>query len=353
MPTIWKKEDRKWRPMAPSGYPNEEKLHDLVEEGPSVLPLSGSPRLTVIGREVMLGTGSADLLAVEDDGRPVVIEVKLRTNPESRRAVIAQVLSYAAALYGMRISELEEKCSKYLGKRGFADIGEGGGQESQTGAFDPEAFRSGLSSYLASGEFRVVVVLDDAPADLVILARYLSDMGERLLVDVLTVHQFIIGTDQDEAILVPERVDLDRPPPVPVRSSKTASRGELLPGPDAFITAAADSPSRDRMLHLAEWAKDLAAEGLVTLHSYVGGTSVTLLPRLKDEGVGLATVWTGGTNLQIWRSVIERRALEVLPEIERLAAPKPVSQGTAVQATEEMLSALRKGYEIAAGVQRP
>ena len=72
-PTIRRREDGKWRPMSPSGFPLEKTLHDLVEEGPNLLPLIGAPRLTVIGREVTLGSGSADLLAV--DGRPVVIEV--------------------------------------------------------------------------------------------------------------------------------------------------------------------------------------------------------------------------------------------------------------------------------------
>jgi RecB family endonuclease NucS len=60
------------------------------------LPKSYARPLTVLGREVRLGNGYADLLAVESTGRLVVIEVKLSTNAESRRAVVAQVLSYAA-----------------------------------------------------------------------------------------------------------------------------------------------------------------------------------------------------------------------------------------------------------------
>ena len=81
----------------------------------------------------------------------------------------------------------------------------------QTGPFDGEAFRANLTAYLASGEFRVVVVLDDAPADLISIARYLSDMGGRLLVDVLTVHQFTMGSGEGgETLLVPERVSTAR-----------------------------------------------------------------------------------------------------------------------------------------------
>jgi RecB family endonuclease NucS len=63
-----------------------------------MLPLAGFPRLTVLGREVRLGGGYADLLAVESSARLVVIEVKLADNAESRRTVVAQVLSYQQSL---------------------------------------------------------------------------------------------------------------------------------------------------------------------------------------------------------------------------------------------------------------
>ena len=59
------------------------------------------------------GTGLADLLAVESTGRLVVIEVKLAENAESRRAVVAQVLSYAGYLQGLDPEQLE---SQILGR---------------------------------------------------------------------------------------------------------------------------------------------------------------------------------------------------------------------------------------------
>jgi RecB family endonuclease NucS len=79
-----------------------------------MLPLSGSPRVVVLGREVQLGTGYADILAVEDNGRLVVIEVKLAKNSEARRAVVAQVLAYAAYLHGMQVAGLEQLLSRNL-----------------------------------------------------------------------------------------------------------------------------------------------------------------------------------------------------------------------------------------------
>ena len=105
---IWGSEGGgRWRPLPPTAYLDEAELHDRVQQAPNMLPLAGSPRLTVLGREVRLGAGSADLLAVESSGRLVIIEVKLAGNAESRRAVVAQVLSYAGYLQGLDPVQLE------------------------------------------------------------------------------------------------------------------------------------------------------------------------------------------------------------------------------------------------------
>ena len=115
-------------------------MQDLVQEAPQMLPLAGSPRLTVLGREVRLGTGFADLLAVESTGRVVIIEVKLAENAESRRAVVAQVLSYAGYLQGLDPEQLE---SRILGRHLEAGVSvlaavQAAGHED---AVDPEEFR--------------------------------------------------------------------------------------------------------------------------------------------------------------------------------------------------------------------
>jgi hypothetical protein len=48
-----------WRPLAPASFPAEAASHDLVENAPQMLPLAGSPQLTILGREVRLGLDRA------------------------------------------------------------------------------------------------------------------------------------------------------------------------------------------------------------------------------------------------------------------------------------------------------
>lgn len=96
MTAIWSESDDCWELLAPTGFPDEKTLQDLVIRAPGMLPIGGTRTVVVLGREVRLGTGYVDVRPIEPGGCPVVIEVKLRNNAESRRAVVAQVLTYAA-----------------------------------------------------------------------------------------------------------------------------------------------------------------------------------------------------------------------------------------------------------------
>ncbi len=123
MTAIWQNDGTGWRLLAPTGFPDEQTLHDLVEETPQILPLAGDPRLVVLGKEVALGNGYADLVAIEPSGRLVVAEIKLSRNAEARRAVVAQVLTYAAHLKGLSPEAVErDVLGRHLRDRGYESL---------------------------------------------------------------------------------------------------------------------------------------------------------------------------------------------------------------------------------------
>jgi hypothetical protein len=285
-----------------------------------------------------------------------VIEIKLAKSPEARRAVVAQVLTYAAYLRGLDLSVLErEILGGHLQKRGYTSLASAVAANDQEGAFDEHAFATELAASLADGRFRLVLVLDAAPQELVRLVGYLEAVADKLVIDLVTVASFEIAGTQ---VVVPQRVDPERTATrtATVQPSSAAPGGRLVEGAGDFEATIDDAAEDQQALlrRLTEWAKELERERLVNLWTYHGISSmVTLLPRLQPENVGLVTIYNerrpNGAYLQFWRSVIIRRAPTSLPRIEHLAAPAKVGQGTTTrQISDDLLTALTEAYREAA-----
>jgi hypothetical protein len=344
-----------WRPLTPAAYPAEAALHDLVESAPQMLPLAGSPRLTVLGREVRLGAGYADLLAVESSGRLVIIEVKLAGNAESRRAVVAQVLSYAGYLQGLDVDQLESQVlAAHLGPGGSvlaaAEV------DDQEHSLDPAAFKAGLARSLADGSFRLVIVLDTAPDELVQVIGYLQSVTDKIDVDLVTVAAYQVGGGQ---VLVPQRVE----PARRVRELSDAQvndrqAGVLYPGSAEFRTTIADAPAdrRDLLRRLADWADTLHDNRLVALSSYRGKRGVvTLLPRLAADNAGLVTIYNDrhSAYLQFWRGVFERRAPHAIAAVEAALHGELRQGNTTRDVSDQLLDALTAAYREATNATHP
>ncbi|MDP6379763.1 MAG: hypothetical protein QF662_00340, partial [Phycisphaerae bacterium] len=80
----------------------EDALQKLIEEYPQIIPGSqispGSddpPRFVLLCREMAVEDWSLDFLLVDQHGIPTLVEAKLIQNPESRRAVVGQIIEYA------------------------------------------------------------------------------------------------------------------------------------------------------------------------------------------------------------------------------------------------------------------
>lgn len=312
-----------------------------------MLPLSGLPRLVVVGREVQLGSGVADLVAIEPDGRPVIVEVKLARNAEARRAVVAQALTYAAFLYRLAPDAFETGVLRaHLQRRGWDSLEQAMTETDQEGSFDPGIFHTGLADALSKGSFRLVFVLDDAPAELVRLVGYLEAIGDHLVIDLVTVEAYDV---EGSRMLIPQRVDPERQPADSRTSVTRRLAGEgVSSGPDDFIRFIDQAPTEHRAgLHaLAEWALSLEQDGLAKLFTYNGRGRKTLLPYIPNEEAGLVTLWNdNGPSVQFWRSVFMRRSPQAMEIVEELIAPGKLGQGTTTrEISTELLNALREAY---------
>lgn len=353
MGTIWRWQDDEWRRLSPSGFPSEEKLHDLVESAPGLLPLSGNPSMVVLGREVPLGPGYADLLAVEPDGRLVVIEIKLRKNAETRRAVVAQILTYAAYLKELGVRELERVLRPQFERADARSILDLVRKSDQSPEVEESEFLQGLAESLASGGFRLVLVLDEAPSELVQLVGYLEGISSGVVLDLITVSAYEAGS---ERLLVPQRVDPEHPgEQVAATGAATHRRGgksrREVDGSDAFEEAIgrAAEPVRTELQRLLAWARRLESEGLATLRTVFGQGREVLTVWVRGEKAGLVSIWhEGGAYLSLWRSVFVRLSWDRLAAVEK-AIGEPIGQGSSIHdPSPELLDLLADAYRDAA-----
>ena len=355
MTGIWRKDGETWSLVGPSDYRNEEELHDRIVEAPEMLPLSGQPEIVAPYREVPLGGGSADVLAFEASGRPVIIEVKLSRNNEARRAVVAQALAYAAALHGATVEELETTIlGSHLRKDGHTRLADA----IEEHAVDSQSFYGNLEEHLAEGSFRIVFVLDEAPPQLVTLAGYLEVIADRITVDLVTVSAYEVNGAQ---ILVPERIDPERalePEQPRPRTTRWGRPSPATQGSARFreaIDEVSDEATAERLRGFADWADQLASENLWRIYTGEGKENYSLLLRLTDENVHIAGFYLPKAApeknyLWTWLGVARRRAPGTLPKLARTAdLDESKRAGGTTEVTDELLDALTEAYREAAG----
>lgn len=353
MSGIWSETEDGWRPLPSEAFARESDLHDLVERGPSMLPLPGGPNLVVLGREVRCGSGWADIIAVDaETGLPVIVEIKLASNTD-RRQVLTQVLGYAAALRRLDLEGLDALLASHLAKLEASSVADAVATASQDPSFDVKEFTVRLEEALRQGTLRCVVVIDAAPNDLVELVGYLQDVtNDRLSIDMVTVSAYRVGNTR---VLVPQLVEPARLPAsdrvTAVATARPAGEATITRGDDVFAAALDAAPEDQQPLlrRLLRWAQELEADGLAVLYSSTGKGRWVLNPRLPGQQRGLVTVWNAnGAFLSPYRLVLEREAPATLVRLDA-AYPGQIRQGNYLRAEydEELLRLLRTAYEEA------
>jgi hypothetical protein len=90
----------------------ERHLEDWIEFDPTLL----REGLVIVGRQVYVQSGPLDLLALDQQGRWVVIELKRGDLSEQ---VVTQVIDYAACLRELSAGEFRSRLEPHLAKRGL------------------------------------------------------------------------------------------------------------------------------------------------------------------------------------------------------------------------------------------
>lgn len=353
-----------WKPAAAQPFPYEQTLHDLAARNPQLLPLSGSPQLVVLGSEVWMGSGYADILAVEASGRPVIVEVKLAHSPEARRAVVAQVLAYAAFLQGSDIKTLEASLSRQLRTAGYGSILEA--VEAQEEDVDGDAFTASLQECLDNGRFRLVLLLDETSHELERLVAYLDAItAAALTIDLITVSVYEVNGAQ---VALPQRISADAGETIKTGAQRqTASRKTVVSdGSDAFVASVAsvanmEDKDRQAFDRLIEWAKKLEDMPNVRLSTQQSPNGFSLRPKILSDNKTLATIWDFDfPGIALKRSVFESHAPKSINTVEKAAGIKighdnfvPYDKIENKDDLETLLDALTQAYAEATGNSTP
>ncbi|MGH2370805.1 MAG: hypothetical protein ACRDI2_21720, partial [Chloroflexota bacterium] len=107
MPIIYRTGDGP-KMLTPRVYAAEKELEDEIAQHPELVMVDGEPAVALVKRQVEIpGAGPADVLLVDAEGQPIVVEVKLAKNADMRRLVAAQILDYVSALAQLNVYELD------------------------------------------------------------------------------------------------------------------------------------------------------------------------------------------------------------------------------------------------------
>ncbi|NMA10194.1 MAG: hypothetical protein GX932_04145 [Methanomicrobiales archaeon] len=166
----------------PEPFRNEYELQEILAGHPVLLVDRGDSALVTICREFPLGNRFADIFLMDNNGLPVIVEVKLARNAESRHEIIGQLCDSLSAMRNLTPDEANARSGGLL-EETFQSMAGAEGEE------NPETrlamVKSTFASYLRAGQIRGIIVLDAAPDDLIREFSYLnehSDLDLRLLV---------------------------------------------------------------------------------------------------------------------------------------------------------------------------
>jgi hypothetical protein len=168
--------------VQPQPLPAERNLQEYIFQTPEVIPIqdiTDHAKLFIAAREFQTSSGPIDLLGLDGDGTPYIIETKLFRNFDKRQ-VIGQVLDYGAAL--RRDLNHFGEFYKQLDLAVQTDRGEGLSQA--VAAFFELAEEQGTelleAAFLAlrDGAFRFLVLMDQMDSRLRDLISFVNESSK-------------------------------------------------------------------------------------------------------------------------------------------------------------------------------
>jgi len=172
-PILIRRSGEDWRSPDVRVYSDEQMLKVLLRKSPQLLPtyVQGA---VIVEELIVPSIGSVDLAMVDPAGNVTLVECKLSSNPEIRRAVIGQIFAYAAGVWQTNYTEFDRAFSARNRGVSLADAISQALTDEANDEWSEEAFRRSLADSLASGKFTLVVAVDEITDELKRVVPYIN-----------------------------------------------------------------------------------------------------------------------------------------------------------------------------------
>ena len=210
-------------PLEEQPFETENDLQRLIAEHPELLDgeqmRPDDPRRWILvtrekGIPEASGAGdrwAVDHLIIDQDAVPTLAEVKRGSNPEIRRAVVGQLLEYAAhAAQTWSADELRREFEVAADARGLDPDDELGKLLLTDSDLDADEFWARVATNLAARRLRLLVVADEIPDPLALVIEFLNAQMPMIEVLAVEIKQF---HGESAQALVPRVIGRTAAPP--------------------------------------------------------------------------------------------------------------------------------------------
>ena len=245
VPEQWQSESLTEKPFA-----DEKELQELVANHPELLSCEqmspDDPRRWILikqeqGISDTVGGGirwSLDLLIIDQDAIPTLVEVKRSSNSEIRRKIVGQMLDYAAhAQYTLEVLDI---------RRDFEESRNRAGQDPDSvlaerlGEHNADEFWQRVETNLRVANLRLLFVADGIPNELAREADFLNEQMPNVQVLAVEIKQCTGSSGQMWKTRVVDRASLPSPQGTPRQQRRIIDYNEfLLQMPSPEVEAAA------------------------------------------------------------------------------------------------------------------
>lgn len=242
--------DDGWTKVAETPFETEAELQTLIAEHPELLCGDqldpANPRRWLLIREEMpVFQGSAggpkriDVLFVDQDAIPTLVEVKRGENAELKQAVVGQLLQYASQAASTNVQDFRTAFEQRMGDPARA--------ESELAAVldheaDVDAFWARVGANLEARRLQLLFVADMLPESLLNTVEFLDNPNSDVGVAAVEVKQFMDSTGRIYVSRLLRRWSDVSPVPRSTRSvgtttsRKPSSAGRASQTPSGFMT---------------------------------------------------------------------------------------------------------------------